>query len=247
MINTYYYDEQFKKFITQFSAIFSGLQVMTGKRETGSIEVLDVPIRYGSIDRVVASIKGANTQNKVLTLPIMSSYLLGIDLAPERRKGVGAEDRKTYLPAGGVYPDDLKVSVRTMPIPYNLTFELAIYASNTDQMFQILEQILIVFDPTLQIQMNDSEFDWSRNCNIELTGLSPEENYPIGPERRIIVWNLNFTMGVWITPPMDVKKEIVQKIIIRYTESDGFVLNEYDESGELIPFDGEYLGDTIIE
>jgi hypothetical protein len=247
MISKYFYDEQFKKFITQFSAIFSNLQVKTGKREDGTIEVLDVPVRYGSIDRVVASIKNANTQNKVLALPIMSTYLLGIDLAPQRRKGVGHVDRKTFMPAGGVFPDDLQVMERVMPIPYDLTFELAIYASNSDQMFQILEQLLIVFDPTLQIQVNDSEFDWTRNCNVELTGLAPEENYPIGADRRIIVWNLNFRMEVWITPPMDVRSELIKKIVIRFGDTDSFVLNEYDANGELMPFSGEVWDQMVLE
>ena len=34
--------------------------------------------------------------------------------------------------------------------------ELSIYASNTDQMYQILEQILILFDYDLQVQFNDA-------------------------------------------------------------------------------------------
>lgn len=247
MISSYFYDEQFKRFITQFSAIFSNLQVQTGKREDGHPVALEVPVRYGSIDRVVASIKNANTQNKALVLPVMSTYLLGIDLSPQRRKGVGLVDRKTFMPTGGVFPDDLHVVERAMPIPYDLTFELAIYASNSDQMFQILEQLLIVFDPTLQIQVNDSEFDWTRNVNVELTGLAPEENYPIGADRRIIVWNLNFRMETWITPPMNLRQELVKKIIIRFGDTDAFTLNEYDQNGELVPFTGAIWDTMVIE
>jgi hypothetical protein len=247
MITSYYYNEQFKRSITQFSSIFAGLQVTTGKREDGEIHVMDVPVRYGSIDRVVAAVSNGFTQNKMMTLPVMSTYLLEVDLAPERRKGVGITERKTVLPQGGMYPNDLKVMERHMPIPYDFLFELAIYSSNMDQMFQILEQILIVFDPTLQIQTNDSPYDWSRQTNVELMSIAQEENYPMGTEKRMIVWTLNFRMEGWISPPMDLKENLVKKIIIRFGDLDGFALNEYDSTGELMPFAGDVWATNIIE
>jgi len=247
MITSYYYNEQFKRAITQFSSIFSGLQVLTGVREDGERHAMDVPVRYGSIDRVVASVSNGFTQNKMLTLPVMSTYLLEVELAPERRKGVGMTERKTIMPQGGVFPNDLKVMERYMPIPYNMTFELAIYASNMDQMFQILEQILIVFDPTLQIQTNDSPYDWTSQTNVELLSIQQEENYPIGTEKRMIVWTLNFRMESWITPPMDLKDNLVKKIVMRFGDLNGFALDEYDQSGELMPFSGEIWGSTEID
>lgn len=247
MINSYYHNEQFKRLITQFSSIFAGLQVLTGVREDGQKHALEVPVRYGSIDRVVAAVSNGFTQNKMMTLPVMSTYLLEVDLAPERRKGVGLTERKTIMPTGGVFPNDLKVMERFMPIPYNLTFELAIYASNMDQMFQILEQLLIIFDPTLQIQTNDSPYDWSRNVNVELLSIQQEENYPIGTEKRMIVWTLNFKMEAWISPPMEIKENLVKKIIMRFGDLDGFALNEYDSTGELMPFAGEVWDTTVID
>jgi hypothetical protein len=246
MINTYYYNEQFKRSITKFSTIFAGLEVATGKREDGLVHALPVPVRYGSIDRVVAAVSNGNTQNKMMTLPVMSTFLLAVDLAPQRRKGVGMTERKTVMPQGGVYPQDLKVMERYMPIPYDLTFELAIYSSNMDQMFQILEQILIVFDPTLQIQTNDSPYDWSRQTNIELLSVQQEENYPIGTEKRMIVWTLNFKMETWISPPMDLKDNLVKTIVMRFGDLEGFALNEYDSNGELVPFAGDVWSTTVF-
>lgn len=247
MINSYYYNEQFKRAITQFSSIFSGLQVLSGVREDGERHAIEVPVRYGSIDRVVAAVSNGFTQNKMMTLPVMSTYLLEVELAPERRKGVGLTERKTIMPQGGVYPNDLKVMERYMPIPYNFTFELAIYSSNMDQMFQILEQLLIIFDPTLQIQTNDSPYDWSRQTNVELLSIQQEENYPIGTEKRMIVWTLNFRMETWISPPMDIKDNLVKKIVMRFGDLDGFSLDEYDASGDLMPFAGDVWSTTTID
>lgn len=246
MINEYYYNEQLKRSITQFSSVFAGLEVMTGRRADGEMAVLDVPVRYGSIDRVVAAVSNGFTQNKIMTLPVMSTYLLAIDLAPERRKGVGMTERKTIMPAGGTTPADLRVMERYMPIPYNLTFELAIYASNLDQMFQILEQLLIIFDPTLQIQTNDSTYDWARQTNIELTSIQEEENYPIGADKRLLVWTLNFNMETWISPPMELKDSLISKIVMRFGDLAGFALNQFNETGEVVPFSGEIFAANVI-
>lgn len=236
MINGFYYNEQFKKFIVQFSAIFAGLQVQTGQQADGTIHTINVPVRYGSIDRVVAWIKNGFTQNKMLTLPTMSTYLLDVELAPERRKGVGITQKKVMLPTGGVFPTDLTTVERYMPIPYDLTFELAVYASNSDQMFQILEQIMILFDPILEIQLNDSPFDWAKDVVVELMSIQSEENYPVGTERRIIVWNLNFVMRAWLSPPAALRDELVRQVNIRFGNLDGFTLEGYDSNGEFDPY-----------
>ena len=233
MITHYYYDEQLRTYLLQFCAIFTGLRVATGKGEDGTIEMMPVPINVGSKDRVVAAIMEGNTHNRSFSLPQMSAYITGIELAPERRKGVGVVDSRVYMPAGGVFPNDLAVVKRVMPIPYNLTAEVSIYASNTLQLHQILEQILILFDPMLQLETSDASFDWTKITQVELQGINNEENYPMGTDRRMLVWSLNFLIPIYLSTPLDVKNEIVHKVITRIGDLEGFALNEYDENGEL--------------
>lgn len=247
MINNYFYDEQLRSYLLQFCAIFAGLNVSTGKGENGEVEMLPVPINVGSKDRVVAAILEGNTHNRSFTLPQMSAYITGIDLAPERRKGVGVVDSRVYLPEGGIFPTELSVVKRLMPIPYNLTAELSIYTSNTFQLHQILEQILILFDPMLQIQTSDASWDWTKITQVELQGINNEENYPMGTDRRMIVWSLNFMIPIYLTTPLDVKDEIVHRVITRIGDLDGFNISEYDENGELQPFTKQYYGLTVSE
>lgn len=236
MIPFYYYDGQIRKYLLQFCNIFVGLKVKTGNGECGEPEYISVPIRVGSKDRVVAAIEAGNTQNKPFSIPMMSVSMTGLNMSPNR-KGVGVVDRRVYLPTGGAFPDDLRSVVRVMPIPYVMTVELAIYASNTQQLHQILEQLLVLFDPVLQIQTSDGAFDWTKLVSVELTGINNEENYPPGGDRRIIMWSLNFEMPIYISAPLDVRDEIVRKIIIRVGDMNGFNIDEFDENGELIPFD----------
>ena len=245
-ITSYYYNKQINRYILQFANVFAGLSVRTGKGADGQITELEVPIVYSSKDRVVASIGAGHTENRLHTLPLMSCYLTGIELAPERRKGVNQMDRRTYMPQGGIFPDDVSVVYRLMPVPYNFSFELNIYASNTDQAWQIVEQLTMLFDPTLELQTSDKNLDWTKISSIELTGLNNEENVPAGTEKRMIIWTLTFTVAAWISAPADIKHNIIQKIILRYGDLGGFTLYEYDENGEPAPFSDDSLWSVDI-
>lgn len=247
MINNYFYEGQLRSYLLQFCNIFAGLQVMTGKGECNVNEFITVPISVGSKDRVVAAIAAGNTQNKPFSVPSMTAFITSISLS-NTRKGVNTVDRRVYLPQGGVFPDDLKTVVRVMPIPYTMSAELSIYASNTQQLHQILEQILMIFDPVLQIQTSDAAFDWTKITTVELTGINNEENYPPGGDRRILQWTLNFDIPIYISSPIDIKDELVKKIVLRYGDLDNFHINEFDENGNQVPFrDGFDWGSTVID
>ena len=237
MISHFWYDGQLRQYLLQFVSIFSGLKVQTGKGECDEPELISVPCVVGNKDRVVAAIAAGNTQNRVFSLPAMSVYLSNLALAPERRKVQAYVDQRVTMPVGGVFPTDLTVVKRAMPVPYNATIELTIWASNTQQMHQILEQILVLFNPDLQLQKSDGPFDWTKLTKVELVDISNEENYPSGADRRTITWSLTFEVPIFISIPMGVKDDLVRKIIIQIGDVGTMTINEVDAAGNLVPFE----------
>lgn len=235
MIPYYYYQGQIRKYLLQLCGVFSGLKVQTGKGECDVPEFITVPVRIGSRDRVVAAIESGNTQNKPFSVPLMALHMTNLAMSTAR-KGVGVVDRRVFLPKGGIYPTDLQSVTRVMPIPYTMNVELGIYASNTNQLHQILEQLLVLFDPSLQIQTTDAAFDWTKITDVTLTGLNNEENYAPGADRRILMWTMSFEVPVYMSAPMDIRDEVVRKILIRIGDLDDFSLMEFDENGNLVPF-----------
>lgn len=234
----YYYDAQLKNYILQFMAIFTGLQVQIGKWNTQEEQLISVPVHYGAPDRVTAAILADNTQNKPLRLPTMSAYLRGFNIDSSRMSGVGFERRQAYVPLGGLVPDDIKVIHQRKPIPYLLELDLSIYASNTDQQFQIVEQVLPLFDPQLNIQTSDGIFDWTRLTHVLLKNITVDSNYPIGTDRRIVQCTLSFEMPVWIDTPADVRSDYIKRIMIRI----GTVSTDSNDSFEII---GDLDGQNI--
>lgn len=216
IMGTYYYSGQFEKLLIQFMNVFAHIKVRTGKNDmdrTG--DFIDVTIKHGSMDRVVAAIKTNNNNNTPLRLPAMAAKITGIEYAADRAKGTGTTSRKTVLERGKVFPDDLKVVYSLNPIPYDLTFELNILTSNMKHHFEIIEQICLVFNPTVQLQTSDAVFDMSKITQAELENISIDENYPSGQDRRLIAATLQFSATAWVAAPLNIRDEIVKSIQIR--------------------------------
>jgi len=212
----FWYDAQLVNYITQFMAVFSGMYVQIGKGAYNSEpELIEVPIRYAGVDRVVDSILSGGTQNKPLRLPMFSCKLADIQPAPERAKGIATINRRSFLPRGEALPDGVKVMYRRTPQAYKVAFELNIFTSNYMQKFQILEQILTLFDPSLQIQTSDDPFDGGKITVLTMENIGFEENYPAGNDRKVNISSIVFSCYAWLQVPIDFKTNFVKSIHIR--------------------------------
>jgi hypothetical protein len=214
-------------------AIFAGMQVRVGWNEDTEPRLVPVPIANASKDRVVAAIKGENTRNKPLRLPMFSAQVMNLTQDPDRRKGVAGSRRQTRMPSGGLFPDDIDVVQQRMPVPYTMEVELGIWASNQDQHYQIIEQIAMIFDPDLVIQSTDDLFDWTRLTRVELQNMRFEENVPIGTDRRIIQTTLLFNIPIWISVPSDVHKRYIKDIYVRVGAVSQSAQTSFDMVAEL--------------
>jgi hypothetical protein len=124
---------------------------------------------------------------------------------------------------------------KVMPSPFRLEVTADIFSSNTDQKLQIMEQILYLFNPDFEIQKTDNYIDWTSLSYVELTGITfSSRTIPVGAESEIDVASLTFSMPIWLSPPVKVKKlGVVQKIIMSIYDDDGGIAKGLID-GELI-------------
>lgn len=229
----YFYNEQIKKYLIQFMAIFAGFKVKTGKRENGEEEFINVPVQYGDIDRVTAFLKSKSTQNKPIRLPLISCYMTDLDLANEIMAGMNMEDRYTYLPQGKPL-SEAKVVHRIRPRPYRALMEVAIYTSNMDQHFQLLEQILPMFAPAIQIQKNDNLHDWTKISIVNLRQITNQSNYPAGTDKRMKITALGCDFNVWLSAPANIRNDFVKEIKYRIGVVDSIDFNNSEELHQVL-------------
>jgi hypothetical protein len=172
----YFYDRQIRRYLQQFMRFFAGFSVKMGKDANGLDIYQKVPVRYGDINRMAAHILKNNSDNTMNTVPFIAVYITELLPAPERRLNPTHTDsvqvyEKQYDAASGQFLDQMGQTYtikRHMPVPYDLNVQVDIWTSNTDQKLQLMEQILVLFNPSLDLRNNDNVFDWSRMNFVEL-------------------------------------------------------------------------------
>jgi hypothetical protein len=232
----FFYDEQIRRFMLQFARIFSNFQVEYGRNEEGTEHTLiRVPVRYGDSSRQAQTIIQQNSANDLPSTPLMTFYVSGLDYARERMQepyfvSTIAVRQRTYDDATDSYETTQGNAFtidRLMPVPYKLTMKLEIWTSNTNQKMQLLEQILVLFNPALEIQSTDNYLDWTSLsvCELESTQWS-SRSIPVGTENPIDIATLTFTLPIWISSPAKVKKlGVVERIVAQIFDAKGDASN----------------------
>jgi hypothetical protein len=104
---------------------------------------------------------------------------------------------------------------RLMPTPFKLTMKVDIWSANTDQKLQIMEQILVLFNPSLELQTTDNYIDWTSLSVLDLTNINwSSRSVPVGADTPIEIGTLTVETPIWISPPVKVKHlGVITKIV----------------------------------
>lgn len=229
----FFYDEQIRRFLLQFTRIMSGFQVEYGREKDNpnKMALLRVPVRYGDATRNAQTIIQENSANNLPSTPLMTFYINALDYdrprmqEPYHVSKVQVRQR-TYDPATETYETtqgNAFTVERLMPVPYKLGVTLDIWTSNTNQKFQLLEQLLTLFNPSLELQSTDNFLDWTSLSVIELESSTwTSRTIPQGTENPIDIATLRFTIPIWISSPAKVKKlGVVERVVMSMYDAQG--------------------------
>lgn len=226
----WFYDGQIRRYIGQVIRMLSGF-----KYQTSDGKQITVPVIYGDMTRQVGQIIKDNSENKLPSAPRIAVYITGLAMDKTRlgdstfvskvhiREREFDEDTGEYTSKQG---NNYTVE-RLMPTPYKLTLKADIWTTNTDMKLQIMEQILMLFNPSLEIQTTDNFLDWTSLSVVELTDITfSSRSIPVGAETEIDVGSLTFETPIWISAPTKVKKLGVVTDVL---------MNIFDATGNLTP------------
>ena len=206
----HFYDGQIRRYITQLIRLFSNFSYKDGKGK-----LTQIPVMYGDITRQVGHIIRDNSENKIPSAPRISVYITALAMDRQRtadatyvgkihlRERTYDADGKEYLNTQG---QNYTVE-RLMPTPFNLGINVDIWSTNTEQKLQIIEQILTLFNPSLEIQTTDNYIDWTSLSVVHLENITfSTRSIPMGTESEIDVGQMTFQTPIWLSPPAKVKK-----------------------------------------
>jgi len=248
----FFYDQQIRRFLLQFARIFSNFDVEYGPNQFAPLNGPDadidtlvrVPVRYGDASRQAQTIIQNNSANDMPSTPLMTFYITELKYDRPRMQEPFYVDRiavrqRTYDTDTDTYETtqgNAFTIERQMPVPFEMRVNLDIWTSNTNQKWQLLEQILTLFNPSLEIQSTDNYLDWTSLSVLYLEDVRySSRTIPINAENPIDIATLTFRLPMWITPPAKVKKlGVIERIIASIHDAQGDLVNSLTNSDLLL-------------
>ena len=210
MLGTYSYHEIFRRTVVAFGTLFNNIEL---RRST---EVMKVPLAYGPKQKFLARLDQVTdpTNKRVqITLPRISFEINGIQYDSSRK--VSPTQKIKFA------KDSDENKNAFMPVPYNLSFELAIISKNQEDGLQILEQILPFFQPHYNLPVKlVPELDETKDVPVVLNSVDYEDDYENNFQtRRAIIYTLQFTVKTYLYGPVTDQKTIKKVITDFYTDT----------------------------
>lgn len=250
----HFYDAQIRKYLLQFVRIFGAFTVQKGFDNAGLPIYERVPARYGDMSRNVGHILKENSENIMNTVPLISCYINALEMNPDLRRYPQFEDMRNVIE--NKFDEDLHEYVdepgqsytvtRYQPVPYSLTMNVDIWTSNNDQKLQLLEQILVLFNPSINLHTNQNTLDWTSLTYCELTNTTwSSRSLPSGADDVIDVATLTFEMPIFINPPVKVQRmNLIHTILTQLHTLD---LSDFEEwtVDAISTSDSDYIVTTL--
>jgi hypothetical protein len=196
----FFYFDLVRKYIALFGTLFNDVYIDRYDSSNNVIKHIRVPITYSPKDKMLARVSTDPLIDRqtALVSPRISYEMTGMNYSPSRHIA------KTQKVVVRINDSDSNMKRQYTPVPYDMTFNLYIYAKNAKDSTKILEQILPFFTPswTPTVELI-SEMEEVKDIPIVLNSVMSEDNYEDAIEnRRSIVWTLTFTMQGWFYGPV---------------------------------------------
>lgn len=206
-----FYHAIIRKHVAVFGTVFNDIAVVR-KGDGGRQDLIKVPLEYAPRDKTVARyLADPDFGRKYsIMLPRMSFEMTGMTYDPSRSINRLANAR---------LPESTLSSYSFAP--YNLAFELNIYARHVEDGTQVVEQILPYFRPqwTVTADLLD-QVNLLIDIPIILNSVSHTDSYEGDfVSRRAIIWTLNFTVQALFPGPI-VDRPIIRTADINFFDSD---------------------------
>jgi hypothetical protein len=219
----FHYSEQIRRFLIQFGKVFSNWQVTKGVDPAGNKILVRIPVMYGDSSRQAATIIANNTASNLPSAPMISFYVSGLEYDQKRmqnptyveklnvRQRKFDQDTQSYDTTQG----QAFTVERLMPVPYILRLTVDLWTTNTNQKYEFIEQLGILFNPSLEIQSTDNYIDWTSLSVVTQEGITySSRSIPQGTGNPIDILSWKFNIPIWISPPAKLKKMgVIHKII----------------------------------
>lgn len=204
--NAHYYHQLTKKAVILFGRLFDDISIIRKNDQTGKeVNRFLVPIIYAPKEKMVTRVFSDPELTRQLQalLPRMSFEISGLTYDASRKQN-------SLLKASKPVTGGSTASSAYMGAPYDLNFQLNVYARNIDDGTQIVEQILPFFNPDFTVSASMvPDLGFIKDIPVVLNNVTNNIEYEGNYDSvRYVYWTLNFTMKLHYYGPITTPKII---------------------------------------
>lgn len=234
-----FYHGTIRKYIIMFGNLFNELQVERYNETGTKVQTLNVPIAYGPKAKYIARITSDPDLNREIsiTLPRLAFELTGLNYAPARKLNTALKIKKG-INAGGT-----DFATVYTALPYDMAFSLSIMTKYAEDGIQLVEKIIPFFTPDYTVTVKAlTDLSLNLDVPIELNGITSSDTYEGDFDvKRVITWDLTFTVKGYIFGPIT-KNKYITDAVVRLNED----INESTISTTILAGNTEFGFNTTL-
>ena len=211
VFGNHFYHRITRKIVVAFGSLFNDIQLVRyNKTGTTELERMLVPIVYAQKEKFYNRIKGDPNLLKSIqvSLPRISFEIVGVEYDPTRKQN--SLIRNTNIATS----TNTTQKSQYMGVPYNYEFSLSIYVRNIEDGWQIVEQILPIFNPDYTLTLDlVSAMGIKKDVPIMLNSVAYTVDYESSHDddtTRIVIFDLTFTVRAMLFGPISDSKIITR-------------------------------------
>jgi len=213
-MKNYFYYNVTRKATIQLMDMLNDIKILR-YHEDGSVrKYINVPLKFAPKQKEYMWLRN---KNKQFVVPQIALNLTNIDYSSERQVNKHEYIVKSESPSAGELDKFLN------PVPYDITYELSIYAINIDDIYQIVEQILPYFSPNAWFTIRIPQIGSILNLKVIYQGSSPDMPLELSDNMyRVLKWDMTFLVQAYYFTPLEQTKLIKRILENIYLNEDNF-------------------------
>jgi len=221
MFGNHFYNQRIRNAVAVFGSLFNNLHVVRKNSSGAVISQVKVPLSYAPrrdfLNRLDAMANGEEGERQLaVKLPRMSFEIVSMQYDNARQL-----PKTNNCKVGSSSGSSTQLYT---PVPYNINFQLNIFAKGQDDALQCVEQILPYFTPAYTVTMKPLE-DFSgvkEDVPISLQGITFADDYEAVLEaRRTVIYTLDFEMKIALYKSTSSPKPLITQYDIENLQMNG--------------------------
>jgi hypothetical protein len=188
----YFYHASVRRYINLFGSLFTDLQIKRKSDDGKKEDTITVPIRYGVGNmymKAPQTVEGRELKQVSRVLPAMAFKLDNL------YKDVNRKTNSMNRIKHPTFDVDSGTKFQFNRVPYNFIFELIIRTKNSDDMMQIVEQIIPAFDGNLSVTIEDTTgVPVEQDIIISIDEVAMEDNFDDEMQSRLLEYKITFEL-----------------------------------------------------